>query len=212
MKKAVRPGEHRSANGVDARVSRGIQPRCPVCSEEPVPPVHTCPTCFVVYHQECWSYNGRCGIFGCGAQPKVRHADRQAPISTVSESSGLGANILAAVGVFVLLAVFVVSATRMVVEALPLLTSLGYGHAPFAQPSVRAENYERYETVWVCTTSAQQTKDAAAHLHRLFLCVEYYDDKTLRVSGRSGALRVALSELQSHPEFTSVYYIPFSNN
>jgi hypothetical protein len=39
--------------------------RCPVCSLAMLSPIVLCAACSVPHHQDCWSYLGRCGIFGC---------------------------------------------------------------------------------------------------------------------------------------------------
>jgi len=40
---------------------------CPVCQSvlEPGGPVHACDGCGTRYHDECWTYNGGCGVYGC---------------------------------------------------------------------------------------------------------------------------------------------------
>jgi hypothetical protein len=47
--------------------SRGEQGHCPVCGELLYGPDATvfCELCGTGHHPECWSYAGRCSVFGC---------------------------------------------------------------------------------------------------------------------------------------------------
>lgn len=40
--------------------------RCPVCRTGIQGQVRMCPDCRVLSHEDCWTFQGGCGIFGCG--------------------------------------------------------------------------------------------------------------------------------------------------
>jgi hypothetical protein len=42
--------------------------RCPVCGVRAEPAV-ACGACHTPHHADCWTYLGRCGIFGCAGRP-----------------------------------------------------------------------------------------------------------------------------------------------
>ncbi len=41
------------------------KPRCPVCAETVTKDLARCSRCDVIYHIDCYEYNGRCAIMGC---------------------------------------------------------------------------------------------------------------------------------------------------
>jgi hypothetical protein len=36
---------------------------CPICSQ--TGGTQACPSCGVTHHEDCWKWNGQCGIYGC---------------------------------------------------------------------------------------------------------------------------------------------------
>lgn len=58
-------------------------PRCPVCGYAVVEAATACERCFVLYHPRCWSYLGRCAIYGC-------RPDAPPPRRRVAEALGEG--------------------------------------------------------------------------------------------------------------------------
>lgn len=53
---------------------------CPVCGTPVVRPVASCSACHTPHHEECWSYNGGCAIFGCtGHSARVPPVPRWSP-------------------------------------------------------------------------------------------------------------------------------------
>lgn len=54
------------------------RPHCPVCGYAVAETAMSCSRCFVLYHPRCWSYIGRCAIYGCRPDrppPRRRAAD-----------------------------------------------------------------------------------------------------------------------------------------
>ncbi len=57
-----------------------VKGTCPVCSKElSIGKVVYCKECDVPHHEDCWKYNERCGIMGCGCttfciQPKAKRS------------------------------------------------------------------------------------------------------------------------------------------
>lgn len=45
--------------------------RCPVCGEQALEGLVNCSKCLVPHHNACWEYNGKCGIYACGASTSV---------------------------------------------------------------------------------------------------------------------------------------------
>ena len=41
--------------------------QCPVCSCDTVEDVKVCKLCDTPHHADCWDYNGKCAIYGCGS-------------------------------------------------------------------------------------------------------------------------------------------------
>jgi hypothetical protein len=64
------------------RASRGVV--CPIC-QCPIGPAETsttCPECRTVAHQDCWDYNGGCGLYGCARAPRPEGLDAlEIPVS-----------------------------------------------------------------------------------------------------------------------------------
>ena len=58
----ARPLPARQLNFTDPHPSA----RCPVCRTGIHGQVRMCPRCRVLSHEDCWSFQGGCGIFGCG--------------------------------------------------------------------------------------------------------------------------------------------------
>jgi hypothetical protein len=60
------------------------RPCCPIC-QSPLAPGEAavdCPSCKSRYHEECWSYNGGCGAYGCEqAPPTERLTSLEIPAS-----------------------------------------------------------------------------------------------------------------------------------
>ncbi len=57
----------------DASAETGL---CAIC-QGPVAgqPARTCPACGVAVHDDCWEYNGGCGMYGCSAAPPTEKLD-----------------------------------------------------------------------------------------------------------------------------------------
>jgi len=41
-------------------------PMCLVCSSPAENDLVKCSRCKTIHHSECWEYNGKCSVFGCG--------------------------------------------------------------------------------------------------------------------------------------------------
>jgi MFS family permease len=48
----------------------GEAPRCPVCSETFSGTLTQCDRCGSPHHPDCFDYNGRCGLYGCGGSAR----------------------------------------------------------------------------------------------------------------------------------------------
>ncbi len=48
----------------------GEVPRCPVCGETFTGPLAQCERCGAPHHPDCFDYNGRCGLYGCGGSAR----------------------------------------------------------------------------------------------------------------------------------------------
>jgi hypothetical protein len=46
-------------------ITRATRGRCPVCAQAIRGPAVECPGCRVHAHEDCWTYQGGCGIFAC---------------------------------------------------------------------------------------------------------------------------------------------------
>jgi hypothetical protein len=46
--------------------------KCPVCLDALTAPQVACDRCRAPHHASCWTYNERCGIFGCGSRTATR--------------------------------------------------------------------------------------------------------------------------------------------
>ena len=44
---------------------------CIICQSALDDTVLACPECSARYHQECWDYNGGCGVYGCSQTPET---------------------------------------------------------------------------------------------------------------------------------------------
>jgi hypothetical protein len=44
---------------------------CVICQSALDDATVTCPACSAKYHQECWEYNGGCGVYGCDETPET---------------------------------------------------------------------------------------------------------------------------------------------
>lgn len=48
-----------------------MQALCAICQQpiEAGQAAMTCPDCAAIYHDDCWQYNGGCGVYGCPQSP-----------------------------------------------------------------------------------------------------------------------------------------------
>ena len=60
----------RSSAGVQflGEMQFSSQGRCAVCAQVLADPRVLCGSCRIPHHADCWSYTGRCAIFGCGSR------------------------------------------------------------------------------------------------------------------------------------------------
>ena len=61
----VRHPAHRPAVALPARRPMAPGARCPVCATGLERAVVVCARCETPHHRECWTYEGKCAIYGC---------------------------------------------------------------------------------------------------------------------------------------------------
>lgn len=54
------------ANG--CKYNRAMEITCRICMSQIHDPIVICPLCETPHHKDCWEYNGKCSIYGCGAE------------------------------------------------------------------------------------------------------------------------------------------------
>lgn len=182
-----------------------MQSRCPVCAEVAVPPLHTCELCLVPHHEECWTYNERCAIFGCGAQPRKSQVPRdEEPPSRWNMLSGWVSSVLAAIGVMAFMIALGVGTVRALYEGLDALYGL---HQPW-MPRASYSGTQHDEGAFVYTR-VLVTREQRAHLvgiaYRFDVVGRETEPGVVILQGRRSKIRMLLAELQVSANLKEIY-------